>query len=71
MTDTTPTNTAVGDLVPPRIRALVYLLTVMLAAAYVVAEANVALHWGWVAGYAAWNAGAAALAVSNTAKAPS
>lgn len=63
-----PTNTAVGDLVPPRARAVVYLVTVMLAAAYAVIEANIDLHWGWQAGYAAWNAVAGVLAVSNTAR---
>jgi hypothetical protein len=71
MTDTQPTNTAVGDVLPPRVRALIYVLSAMLAAAYGVIEANTNVHWGWLAGYAAWNAGVGLLAVSNTAKAPS
>lgn len=59
-----------ADLVPAPVRAVVYLLTVMLAAAYAVIEANTHLHWGWQAGYAAWNALAGALAVANTPRPP-
>lgn len=55
---------------PPKVRAGIYLLTVMLAPAYAVVAANVALHWGWQAGYAAWNALAGAVAVANTARTP-
>ena len=51
--------------IPAQARALVYLITVMLAAFYAVVEANIDLHWGWQAGYAAWNAGAAVLAAAN------
>jgi hypothetical protein len=51
---------------PAKVRAVIYLVTVMLAAAYAVVESNVNLHWGWQAGYAAWNALAGVLAVSNT-----
>lgn len=69
MTETTTTTdyvTALGRIFPPAVRAMIYLTTVMLAAAYAVVEANVDLHWGWMAGYAAWNAGAAVLAAVNT-----
>lgn len=69
MTDTAPA-TAVGELLGPRVRAVIYVLTVMLAAAYATVEANVDLHWGVMAAYAAWNAGAGVLAVSNTKAAP-
>jgi hypothetical protein len=54
-----------GTLLPPQVRAILYVITVGLAAAYAVLEANLALHYGWQAGYAAWNAMIGALAVSN------
>ena len=57
-----------GTLIPAKARALVYLATVMLAAAYAVTVASIDLHWGWQAGYAAWNALAGALAVANTTR---
>lgn len=60
----------VAELVPARVRAVVYVLTVMLAAAYAVITANVDLHWGWEAGYAAWNALAGVLAAANTKSTP-
>jgi hypothetical protein len=62
---TPPTNTQVAEMFPPRFRAVVYILTVMLAAAFAVVEANIDLHWAWMAGYAAWNAAAGLLAVSS------
>lgn len=68
MTNPEPANTAVADIVTPRQRSIIYVLTVMLAAAYAVVEANIDLHWAWMAGYAAWNAGVGLLAVSNTAR---
>lgn len=69
MTEPTPEPTALSSILAPRQRAIVYVLSVMLAAAYAVVEANVDLHWGVMAGYAAWNAGVGVLAVSNTAAA--
>ena len=54
-----------GTLLPPAVRAILYVITVGLAAAYAVIEANVDLHFGYVAGYASWNAMIGALAVSN------
>jgi hypothetical protein len=54
-----------GTLLPAPVRAVLYVITVGLAAAYAVVEANVDLHFGYVAGYAAWNAMIGALAVSN------
>jgi hypothetical protein len=54
-----------GTLLPAHIRAILYVVTVGLAAAYAVLEANLTLHFGWQAGYAAWNAMIGALAVSN------
>ena len=54
-----------GTLLPASVRAVLYVITVGLAAAYAVVEANVDLHFGYVAGYAAWNAMIGALAVSN------
>jgi hypothetical protein len=58
-----------AEIIPAKARAVVYLVTVMLAAAFAVVEVNTSLHWGWQAGYAAWNAGAGVLAVANTPKA--
>lgn len=54
-----------STLLPAPVRAVLYVITVGLAAAYAVVEANMTLHFGWVAGYAAWNAMIGALAVSN------
>jgi hypothetical protein len=54
-----------GTLLPAPVRAILYVITVGLAAAYAVVEANINLHWGVVAAYAAWNAMIGALAVSN------
>jgi hypothetical protein len=54
-----------GSLLPAKVRTIVYVLTIMLGAAYAVVEANVNLHWGFVAAYAAWNAGVGILAVAN------
>ncbi len=51
--------------VPELVRKIVYLLTAIFAAVYVVAEANVEIHWGWMAAYAGWNAMAGVLAASN------
>lgn len=58
-----------GKLLPPAVRAILYVITVGLAAAYAVIEANVQLHYLWQASYAAWNAMIGALAVSNVASA--
>ena len=63
-----PVNTAASDLLTPRVRSIIYVASTMLAAAYAVVEANVDLHWGVMASYAAWNAGVGVLAVSNTAR---
>jgi hypothetical protein len=52
--------------VPEFVRFVVYVLTAMLAAAYAVVEANTDVHWGWLAAYASWNAGAGILAAANT-----
>lgn len=54
-----------GSLLPAKWRALIYVFTVMAGAAYAVVEANADLHYAVAAGYAAWNAGAALLAVAN------
>jgi hypothetical protein len=48
------------------VRAVLYVLTVMLAAFYAVATKAVDIAWPYEAAYAAWNAGIGALAVSNT-----
>lgn len=61
-----PRVPAIADLFTPKQRALIYLLSVIASAAYVVVEANVDLHWGVAAGYAAWNALVGIVAVSNT-----
>jgi hypothetical protein len=57
-----------GTLLPAHIRAILYVISVGLAAAYAVLEANMDLHFGYVAGYAAWNAMIGALAVSNVSE---
>lgn len=54
-----------STLLPANVRAILYVVTVGLAAAYAVFEANIDLHFGYQAGYAAWNAMIGALAVSN------
>jgi hypothetical protein len=59
-----------GTLLPPGIRAAIYVISVALAAAYAVFEANIDLHFGWQAGYASWNAAVGALAVSNVKSNP-
>jgi len=59
-----------GNLLPARMRAIIYVVSVALAAAYAVFEANLELHFGWQAGYAAWNAAVGALAVSNVKSDP-
>ena len=59
-----------STLLPPAVRAILYVITVGLAAAYAVVEANVDLHFGFVAGYASWNAMIGALAVSNVNTTP-
>ena len=62
-----PTNTAISEVIPPRWRATIYIVSAMLAAAWAVIEANVDIPWPYLAGYAAWNAGVGLLAASNTA----
>jgi hypothetical protein len=57
---------AVSDLLPPKVRAIIYVVAAMLAAAWVVITENTNLHWGYVAGYAAWGVGVNLLAASNT-----
>jgi hypothetical protein len=57
---------AIAGIFPPRVRALIYLSAAMLAPAYAVVEANTNLHFGWVAGYAAWNGLVGVLAAANT-----
>jgi hypothetical protein len=59
-------ETAVSSLLPPRVRTVIYLLTVVAAAVYAVLEADMELRTGVKAGYAGWNAFAAAVAASNT-----
>ena len=61
-----PSIPAVADLFSPRTRTVIYLLSVVLAAAFGVVTANVDLHWAILAGYAGWNAGVGLIAVSNT-----
>lgn len=60
----------IGELFPPRVRAAVYLITVVAAAVYAVIEAQIDLHWGWQAAYAGWNAFAGTIAVSNIPTSP-
>ena len=64
---TQATVPAIADLswLNAKVRSIIYMVTVMLAAAYAVVEANVNVHWGVQAAYAGWNALVAALAVSN------
>ncbi len=62
---TRPTFGPIADQFTARTRTWIYLFTGMLAAAYAVIEANVNLHWGVTAAYAAWNFFASAVAVSN------
>jgi hypothetical protein len=59
-----------GTLLPAHIRAILYVITVGLAAAYAVVQANIQLHYGWEAAYAAWNGMIGALAASNVGNAP-
>jgi predicted neutral ceramidase superfamily lipid hydrolase len=61
-----PSIPAVADLFTPRQRSLIYLLSVVAAAAYAVVAANTELHYGILAAYAGWNALVGLLAVSNT-----
>ena len=57
---------SIAELVPPKVRAVIYLLPAMFSAAYGVIEANTSVHWGWQAAWAAWTAGAGLLAAANT-----
>jgi hypothetical protein len=59
-----------ATLLPAHIRAILYVISIGLAAAYAVIVANVDLHWGWQAAYAAWNAMIGALAVTNVGNPP-
>lgn len=61
-------DSVLSELIPARARVLIYLATVMLAAAYAVIIANIDLEWWWQAAYAAWNALAGAVAVANTTR---
>lgn len=60
-------TTVLSELFPPKLRALVYVVSAMISSAYAVIEANTNLHWGWLAALAAWNTFAGLLAASNTA----
>jgi hypothetical protein len=57
---------AISELLPPRARAIIYVLSAMLAAAWLVIVENADLHWGWVAAYSAWTVGVNLLAAVNT-----
>lgn len=66
-----PMVPAVADLFTPRQRTIIYLLSVMLGAAYGIVSTATTIHWGLLAAYAAWNAGVGLLAVSNVPRLPS
>lgn len=55
----------IADIFTAKQRSIIYLLSILLAPAYLVVESNTTLHWGILAVYAAWNALIGALAVSN------
>lgn len=61
-----PRIPAVADLFTVRQRTIIYLLSVMLGAAYPIVSGQVDLHWGFLAGYASWNTLVGLIAVSNT-----
>jgi hypothetical protein len=61
-----PSIPTVADLFTPKQRVLIYLFSVLIAAAYPIIELNTELHWGFLAGWAAWNAFVGLVAVSNT-----
>jgi hypothetical protein len=60
-----PSIPVVADLFTPKQRLIVYLLSVLIGAAYPVVELNTDLHWGFLAGYAAWTAFIGLVAASN------
>lgn len=61
-----PALPPVAGLIDPRIRMVIYVLSIMAGPAFAIVSANVELHWGILAGYAAWNALVGFLAYSNT-----
>ena len=63
-----PTIPAVADLFSARSRTIIYLLSVMAAAAMGIISVSVDLHWGVQAVWASWNAFVGLIAVSNVNK---
>lgn len=59
-------STIISELIPPKARAVLYVLTGMLAPFYVVAANAVDLAWYWVGAYASWNGLVAVVAAANT-----
>jgi hypothetical protein len=59
---------AVSELLPPKVRAIIYVVAAMLAGAWLVIVENANLHWGWVAAYSAWSIGTHLLAAANTSQ---
>lgn len=63
-----PTIPAVADLFSARTRTVIYLISVMAAAAMGIVSVSVDLHWSVKAAWASWNAFVGLLAVSNVNK---
>lgn len=63
-----PTIPAVADLFPPRVRTIIYLLSVMAAAAMGIVSVSTDIHWAAQAVWASWNAFVGLVAVSNVNK---
>lgn len=62
---TEPNVPAVASLFSPRTRTIIYLVSVMAAAAMGIISVSVQLHWAFLAAWAAWNAFVGLVAVSN------
>lgn len=60
-----PTIPAVADLFSARARTIIYLLSVMAAAAMGIVSVSTDLHWAVQAVWASWNAFVGLIAVSN------
>jgi len=68
---TQPSFAPIADLFSARVRSLIYLLSILVAPAYLVVEANVTMPWPVLAAYASWNALVGLVAVSNVPRAAS
>lgn len=61
-----PAVPPVADLISPRLRLAIYLVSAVVSAVWIVVEVNAELHWGWTAAWAGWCALINLLAASNT-----